>query len=121
MILLKHVIAGLSLFAIAMLPTSCRTVAPGDGKPQPRNQAASRGHIPSEDKLEIESKRLAGPGAIDCGRVNIRAIRKKQQNVQLGPRKRQSHSAFDMICKALTLSWPSPSCALRVGRLALWC
>jgi len=87
MILLKHVIAGLSLFAIAMLPTSCRTVAPGDGKPQPRNQAASRGHIPSEDKLEIESKRLAGPGAIDCGRVNIKGDPKEATECAIGAQK----------------------------------
>ena len=72
MVTLKHVIAGLILFAIAMLPTSCRTVTPGNGKLQPKSQATSRGQIPSEDKLETESKRLAGPGAIDCGRVEIK-------------------------------------------------
>ena len=72
MILLTRVIASLSLFAISMLPTSCQTVPPGNGEPQPKKEAASRGRIPAEDKLDIESKRLAGPGAIDCGRVKIK-------------------------------------------------
>ena len=102
-ILLKRVVAGLSLFVISMLPTSCHSVPPGNGKPQPKNEAASRGHIPAEDKLEIESKRLRGQEPLTAAESRLRAIRKTQQNVQLGPRKRQSHSAFDMICRALTL------------------
>lgn len=60
MILRMRVIVGMGLFAISMLPTSCQTVP------------ASQGHIPAEDRLEIESKRLAGAGAIDCGRVEIK-------------------------------------------------
>ena len=87
MILLKHVFAGLSLFAIATLPTSCRNVAPSDGKPQSKDQAASRGYIPSEDKLDIESKRLAGPGAIDCGRVKIKGDPKEATECAIGAQK----------------------------------
>jgi hypothetical protein len=83
----KRVIAVLSLFAISMLPTSCHSVLPGNGMPQSKNEAASRGHIPAEDKLEIESRRLAGPGAIDWAESRLRAIRKTQQNVQWGAQK----------------------------------
>ena len=61
MIVPKRLIAGMSLFAISILPTSCQTVPAGHGGSRPA----------AEDKLEIESKRLAGPGAIDCGRVKI--------------------------------------------------
>jgi hypothetical protein len=69
-ILLKRVIAGLSLCAISMLPTSC-----------------SRGQIPAEDKLEIESKRLAGPRAIDCGRVKIKGDPKDATECAIGAQK----------------------------------
>lgn len=86
-ILLKRVIAGLSLFVISMLSTSCHSVPPGNGKPQPKNEAASRGHIPAEDKLEIESKRLAGPGAIDCGRVKIKGDPKDATECAIGAQK----------------------------------
>lgn len=67
MTLLKHLIAGMSLLAISVLPTSCQTVPAGDGAPRPA----------AEDKLETESKRLARPGAIDCGRVKISGDPKK--------------------------------------------
>jgi len=84
---LKRIIAGLSLFAISMLPTSCQTVPLGNGKPQPKNETASRGHIPAEDKLEIESKRLAGLGAIDCGRVKIQSDPKDATACAIGAQK----------------------------------
>ena len=87
MILLKRVIAGLSLFAISMVPTSCQTVPFGNGKPQPKNEAASRWHIPAEDKLEIEGKRLAGPGAIDCGRVKVQDDPKDATACAIGAQK----------------------------------
>jgi len=58
MILRMRVIAGMGLFAISMLPTSCQTA--------PAKQRLK------EDRLEVESKRLAGPGAIDCGRVTTK-------------------------------------------------
>jgi hypothetical protein len=85
--LLKRVIAVLSLFAISMLPTSCLSVLPGNGMPQSKNEAASRGHIPAEDKLEIESRRLAGPGAIDCGRVEIKGDPKDATECAVGAQK----------------------------------
>jgi hypothetical protein len=85
--LLKRVSAGLSLFTISMLPTSCQSVPPGNGMPQPKNEAASRGPIPAEDKLEIESKKLAGPGAIDCGRVKIKGDPKDATECAIGAQK----------------------------------
>src|SRR5215469_14841736 len=76
---------------------------------------------PAEDKfqaktsLKLKARGWRGQEPLTAAESRLRAIRKKQQNVQLRPRKRQSHSAFGMICRALTLSWPSPSCALRAG------
>ena len=114
MILLKHVIASLSLFAIAMLPTSCRTVAPGDGKPQPKDQAVSRGHILSEDKLDIESKTLAGPGAIDCGSVKIKGDPKEATECAIGAQKaakpfriRYDLQGFDSVVAVAIVRTPS--------------
>jgi hypothetical protein len=102
-ILLKHVIAGLSLFAIAMLPTSCRTVAPG-----------SRGHILSEDKLDIESKTLAGPGTIDCGRVKIKGDPKEATECAIGAQKaakpfriRYDLQGFDSLVAVAIVRTPS--------------
>ena len=63
----QRFIAGMSLFAISILSASCQTVPAGHGASRPA----------AEDRLEIESKRLAGPGAIDCGRVKINGDPKK--------------------------------------------
>ncbi len=65
----KCVIAALSLIAISMLSTSCRSA--NAGRAQSGETATRRALEPAEDRLEIESKRLAGSDAIDCGRVRI--------------------------------------------------
>ena len=77
MIVPKRLIAGMSLFAISILPTSCQTVPAGHGGSRPA----------AEDKLEIESKRLAGPGAIDCGRVKIKGDPKDATECAIGAQK----------------------------------
>jgi len=65
-ILLRRVIAGLSLCAIWMLPTACHS---------------------AEDRLEIESKRSAGAGAIDCGRVKVGGDPKTATKCAIGAQK----------------------------------
>jgi hypothetical protein len=69
--IVKRVVAALSLIAISMLPASCRSANAGSSQ---AGEAAvtRRAPAPAEDRLEIESKRLAGPNAIDCGRVGIK-------------------------------------------------
>jgi hypothetical protein len=73
----ERLIAGMSLFAISILPTSCQTVPAGHGGSRPA----------AEDRLEIESKRLAGPGAIDCGRVKINGDPKVATQCAIGAQK----------------------------------
>ena len=77
MTVLKRLIAGMSFFAVSILPTFCQTVPAGHGASPPA----------AEDRLEIESKRLAGPGAIDCGRVKINGDPKKATQCALDAQK----------------------------------
>jgi hypothetical protein len=66
---LQQVTAGLGLTAILMFSVSCGRANPAYGM-QSTNQATNLPQS-TEDPLERESKKLAGPSAMDCGRVEI--------------------------------------------------
>jgi hypothetical protein len=65
----RQVIAGLGLTTVLILSISCGRATPASSMPS-TNKATSPAP-PAEDRLERESKNLAGPSAIDCGRVEI--------------------------------------------------
>jgi hypothetical protein len=84
---LKSFIAGLSLIAMSMLATSCKKASPSRSDLQPKIEVTSRRHVPREDRLQIESKRLAGPNAIDCGEVKINGDPKAATQCAVGAQK----------------------------------
>ncbi len=81
----QQVIAGLGLTTILMLSISCGRATLASSM-QSTNQATSPAP-PAEDRLERESKRLAGPSAINCGRVQVRGDPKTATDCVLAAQK----------------------------------
>lgn len=68
---------------------------PNRGEVQPKNEVTRHRRASSEDRFQIEDKRLAGANAIDCGEVKINGDPKVA--APCAGVARESHSASDTI------------------------